>query len=317
MGEPSKAGRLLILIAALPALLGAGCTDPGAGASKASPASGSAFPVEVAAANGTVTIDRQPERIVSLSPTATEILFAIGAGPQVVAVDNASTYPPGAPVTGLSGYTPNIEALTAQRPDLVVFSFDPGGLESSLAAIGVPGLLQPPAVQLEDTYQQILDLGTATGRNPEAAGLVAGMRSELDEIVRSLPAFSRPPLFYHELDEGYYTATSSTYIGEIYGMLGLENLADPADTGPTGFVQLSAEFIVSANPDLIFLADARCCGQSAETVAGRPGWGGIDAVRNGAVIPLDDDIASRWGPRTVDFARTVAGVLKDFEKELP
>lgn len=314
LGEPSKAGKLMILIV-LPALLAAGCTD--SRASKSSPSGGSGFPAEVDAANGRVTIPTRPERIVSLSPTATEILFAIGAGPQVVAVDNASTYPPDAPVTGLSGYTPNIEALTAQRPDLVVFSNDPASLESSLAAIGVPGILQPPAAGLEDTYRQILELGSAAGRGPEAARLVDAMQSELAAIVRTLPRFSRPPLYYHELDELYYTATSRTYIGEIYGMLGLENLADPADTGPTGFVQLSAEFIVSGNPDLIFLADARCCGQSAETVAGRPGWGRIDAVRTGAVIPLDDDIASRWGPRTVDFARTVAGILKDFEDQLP
>lgn len=306
----------MILMATLPALLLAGCSAPGADAPEPSPASEAGFPVEVAADNGTVTIPRRPERIVSLSPTATEILFAIGAGPQVLAVDEASTYPPDAPVTELSGYTPNLEALTAQRPDLVVFSIDPGSLGSSLAAIGVPGMLQPAAARLEDAYEQIRDLGTATGRGREASRLVAGMRSEMAEIVRTLPRFSRPPLFYHELDEGHYTATSRTFIGEIYGMLGLENLADPADTGPTGFVQLSAEAIVSGNPDLIFLANARCCGQSAETLAKRPGWGRIKAVRTGAVIPLDDDIASRWGPRTVDFARAVARALKEFETQL-
>jgi iron complex transport system substrate-binding protein len=307
----------MILMVALPALLAAGCTDPGTVASNSvPPASGSGFPVEITADNGTVTIPRRPERIVSLSPTATEILFAIGAGPQVVAVDEASTYPPDAPVTGLSGYTPNLEALTAQRADLVVFSVDPGSLGSSLAATGVPGILHPPAARLEDTYKQIRELGIATGRDREASLLIAGMQNELAEIVAGLPRFSRPPLFYHELDELYYTATSRTFIGEIYGLLGLENLADPADTGPTGFVQLSAEFIVSRSPDLIFLADARCCGQSAETVANRPGWEKINAVQNGAVIPLDDDVASRWGPRTVEFARTVAGALEQFEAVL-
>lgn len=285
-------------------LIAGGCSKP---PSPSSAPSGESFPVTIEAANNTVTVPRRPERIVSLSPTATEILFAIGAGPQVVAVDEASSYPAEAPRTELSGYTPNLEALAAYRPDLVVYSSDPGELGSALTTLGTPGLLQPPAKRLADIYRQIGELGTATGRRAEASKLIDSMKRRIASITESAAERGSPMTYYHELDEGYYTATSKTFIGEIYGLLGLANIANAAGTG---YVQLSAEFIIKANPDLIFLADARCCGQSAATVAARPGWDQIDAVKNGAVFPLDDDIASRWGPRTVDFLQDIAESLE-------
>lgn len=295
MGAPSKVGwvTLVAILALVP-----GCSE--------SPSSSSeAFPVTIEAAGNTVTVPRRPERIVSLSPTATEILFAIGAGPQVVAVDEASSHPAEAPRTDLSGYTPNLEALASYRPDLVVYSSDPGELAGALTTLGTPGILQPPAERLQDAYRQIAELGTATGRGAEASKLADSMKKRIASISKGVP--DSPGTYYHELDEGYYTATSKTFIGEIYGLLGLANIADAAGTG---YVQLSAEFIVQANPDLIFLADSRCCRQSAATVAARPGWDQIDAVKNGAVFPLDDDIASRWGPRTVDFLQAIAESLE-------
>ncbi|RMH67259.1 MAG: ABC transporter substrate-binding protein, partial [Actinomyces sp.] len=117
--------------------------------------------------------------------------------------------------------------------------------------------------------------------------------------------------YYHELDDTLYTVTSGTFVGEIYALFGLENVADPADADGSafGYPQLSAEYLVDADPDLIFLADTKCCGQSAATVAARPGWDTLTAVREGHVVELDDDIASRWGPRVVDFARAVAAAL--------
>jgi iron complex transport system substrate-binding protein len=250
---------------------------------------------------------------VSLSPTATEILYAVGAGPQVVAVDEESSYPAEAPRTQLSGFEPNTEALATFRPDLVVYSTEPGDLGTSLEAIGVPGVYQPPAADLNDTYEQILELGAATGHRGEAESLVKEMKMQIEDVVGSLPRFIRPPSYYHELDENYFTATSKTYIGGIYGLLGLTNIADPADKQGGGYPQLSGEYIVQANPDFVFLADARCCGQSARTVAGRPGWDKIAAVQNGGVIELDDDIASRWGPRIVDFLRSAADALKSYQ----
>ncbi len=263
------------------------------------------FPVTVTAANGDVTVETEPQRIISLSSTATETLFAIGAGAQVIAADAFSNYPAEAPTTELSGFDANIEALLAFEPDLVIVFFDPGELVSGLEAVGVPVLVQPAAFALEDVFTQIEQLGEVTGHPDEADALIDEMESDIDELVDSVPDFDEAPTYYHELDGTLYSVTSATFLGELYAMAGLENIADPADTDGFGYPQLSPEFIIEANPDLIFLADTICCAESAETVAARPGWGTIDAVVNGGVVELDDDIASRWGPRIVDLLRTI------------
>ena len=266
--------------------------------------SGADFPVEVSDANGAVTIETMPEGIVSLSSTATEMLFAIGAGEQVVAVDEFSTYPPEAPITDLSGFTPNIEAIVGYDPDLVVISFDPGELVSGLQAVGVPTLLLPTALSLDDSYTQLEVLGAATGHVGEAAEVVAQMQADIDEIVAttSIPA---GVTFYHEVDETLFSASSSSFIGQIYGLLGLTNIADEADTTGSGFPQLSSEYIVSQDPDMIYLADVDF-GVTPESLSERPGWAEMTAVQNGAIVPLDSYLASNWGPRVVELLETIA-----------
>jgi iron complex transport system substrate-binding protein len=296
---------VLILAAAL-ALAGCG------GAKKTAapePSQGAAFPVTV----GAVHLDKQPTHIVSLSPTATEMLFSIGADKQVIAVDDQSNYPPEAPKTNLSGFKPNAEAIAAKNPDLVVIANDTDKIMDQLAKLKVPVYLAPAAKTMNDTYKQLDDLGKLTGHADDAATLVAGMQDELGSLVEDLPDIQKKLTYYWELDPTYYSATSKTFIGSLLGMAKLVNIADPADPGDAkgGYPQLSAESIVKANPDLIFLADAQCCGQSADTVKKRPGWAGISAVKNQHVITVDADIASRWGPRTVDLLRTVTDALAD------
>jgi iron complex transport system substrate-binding protein len=267
------------------------------------------FPVTVEAANGAVVLDERPDRIVSLSPTATESLFAIGAGEQVIAVDDQSNYPAEAPVTDLSGFQPNIEAIAGHDPDLVIAGFDPGGLVDGLAQVGVTVLLQPAATDLEDAYEQIEELGLATGNTAEAVELVTTMRGRIDDLVES--AEGEGLSVYHELGPDFFSATSQTFIGSVYELLGLENIADEAGAKAPDYPQLSAEYIVSTNPDLIVLADTRCCGQTAEKLAARPGWRQIGAVADGHVVEADDDVASRWGPRTVDFVELVVQALAE------
>lgn len=303
---------LLIVAALMAAACGAEAPRPAA--EPTTPATQEAtFPVTVKAANGEVRIERRPERIVSLSPTATEMLFAVGAGDQVVAVDDNSNYPPEAPMTDLSGYEPNVEAIAGFDPDLVAISNDPGDVEKSLKALDIAVILQPAAESLDDTYTQIEQLGVATGHVAEAAGLVANMKTDIQRLVDEAPDFEEPLTFYHELDQTYFTVTSDTFIGQIYRLVGLRNIADEARGAAPDYPQLSAEFLIKADPDIIFLADTKCCGQSAETVAKRPGWDEITAVKTGAVVALDDDIASRWGPRVVDFLRTVVQALSKLE----
>ncbi|WP_374229814.1 ABC transporter substrate-binding protein [Rhodococcus sp. F64268] len=246
-----------------------------------------------------------PQAIVSLSPTTTEMLYAVGAGDQVVAVDDQSDHPEGVPVTDLSGYNPNVEAILGYDPDLVVATDDNGDLVAGLENAGVEVLMLPAAVTIDDTYAQLEQVGAATGHVGDAAELVAQMQTEIDEIVASVPEREAPLRYYHELDNTYYSVTDDTYIGQIYSMLGLTSIA----TGGDGYPQLSSEFIVEQNPDLIFLADSQCCGVTPETVGERAGWAELTAVRDGQVHVLDEDIASRWGPRIVDLVRELAAIV--------
>ncbi len=308
-------GRRLVLLVASVAAAAAACASDGeAGRESTGPSTGAAFPVTLTTANGDVTIDERPERIISLSPTATEMLFAIGADDQVIAVDDQSNFPPDAPTTELSGFEPNVEAIASYEPDLVVYSTEPGDLGSTLEGLGITTMLLPAATMLDDAYEQLEQLGRATGNAEAATAVVDDMRTEVDSIVSSVEMPQPPLTFYHELDDTYYSVTSQTFIGQLYGLVGLENIADAADGGG-GYPQLSAEYVIRADPDLIFLADTKCCGQSPATVAERPGWNSITAVRRRDVVPLDDDVASRWGPRIVEYLRTIADAVSDVEAE--
>ena len=244
--------------------------------------------------------------IVSLNPTATEMLFAIGAGDQVIAVDNFSYYPPEAPtVEDLSAFDPNIEAIADLDPDLVVVQ--DATIVDQLDGLGIESLVLPAAETFDDTYAQIAELGELTGNEDEAAALVEQMQADIDAAVSSVEA-PEGLTYYHELDNTLFSVTSNTFIGEVYGLFGLSNIAD--DVGDqTTYPQLTEEYVLTADPDLIFLADTLCCEQTAETVAERPGWGALAAVRNGTVIELDDDVASRWGPRIVVFVEDIAEAL--------
>jgi iron complex transport system substrate-binding protein len=268
-----------------------------------------AFPVTIVTAAGKVTIAQKPRRIVSLSPTATESLFAIGAGPQVVAVDDQSDYPKNAPKTTLSGFTPNVEAIASYRPDLVVTSYDTRGLVSSLQRLGIPVILHGAAITFKGAYQQIRQLGMVTGRPAAAQRVIAGMKSKIARIVKVSKPKAGGLSVYHELSPDFYSASSSSFVGKVYEAFGLENIADAADAAGTGYPQLSAEYIVSSSPDVIVLADSVCCGQKPSTVSARPGWDRISAVRTGSIVSVHDSIASRWGPRLVSFFQAMSLAL--------
>ena len=306
--------RLIGGFAAVLVLL-ASCGEPPTPAASGPSPTGAVgdFPVTIETSSGAVTVDERPTRIVSLSPTATEMLFAIGAGDQVIAVDDQSNYPADAPTTDLSGYEPNVEAIASYEPDLVVYATEPGDLGSSLEDLGITTLLEPAAATLKDAYGQIEQLGLVTGNQDGANQVVDRMKGDIESIIDGLGK-AGGLTFYHELDDTYYSVTSSTFIGQLYSLVGLKNIADEAKGAGGGYPQLSAEYIIQAGPDLIFLADTKCCGQSERTVAKRPGWDRIAAVHDGDVIPLDDDIASRWGPRVVDYLRQIADAVRRVEE---
>jgi iron complex transport system substrate-binding protein len=250
-----------------------------------------------------------PHRIVSLSPTATETLFAIGAGQQVIAVDGESDYPKQAPHTSLSGFTPNVEAIAGYKPDLVVAAYDPNGLAKTLRRLGIRVLVQDAAKTLDGAYAQMLALGRITGHVANATRLVASMKARIRTLVAKGAPRARGLTVYHELGPDLYSATSSTFIGRVYALFGLKNIADAADAGGTGYPKLSPEYVVSQSPDIVVLADIRCCAQTPRTVAARPGWSRVAAVRTGTIVQVDDSIASRWGPRIVNFVRAISAAL--------
>ena len=288
-----------------------GTATASATASSASGASAAHFPVTLDASNGKVTLSQSPSRIVSLSPTATEDLFAVGAGKQVVAVDQDSDYPSDAPRTSLDGITPNAEAILKYQPDLVIAYADSNGLVAALQKVGVPVLIEPAAATLDDAYGQIEQLGEATGHLASADSTVASMKSEIAAAVKQAGTDHSQLSYYWELDPTYYSATSSTFIGQIAGLFGLKNIADKVDKAADGgYPQLSSEYIVQSSPSIVFLADTVCCGASAKSVAARPGWSGITAVKVDDVVGLNDDVASRWGPRLPQLVEQIAAAVE-------
>ena len=265
--------------------------------------------------DSTEVVSEAPQKIISLSATHTEILFAVGAGEQVIAVDSMSNYPAESAgvLTDLSAYEPSVEAITAYEPDLVVIGDDFVGLAEQLTAVGIKSWVSSAPTTLDEAYAQIKDLGTVVGHGDEAIALATSMKSDIDAIIAQAPALDRPFSFYHELDDMNYSVTSNTFTGSIYAALGLQNIAD-ATQGETDYPQLSAEFIVSQNPDLIFLSDTKCCGVTAASVAARPGWEVLSAVQGGGIVELDDDVASRWGPRLVEFVQALSDGVDAYMK---
>jgi iron complex transport system substrate-binding protein len=309
--NPRRLTPVALLLATLLALSACG-NDSGSGSANAAAKSSApaAFPVTVTGADGKLTLDQQPETIVSMSATSTEMLFAIGAGTQVEAADATSNYPKDAPTTDLSAFTPNAEAIAKYNPDLVVLSDDLNGIVDALDALKVPTLLLPAAKTLDDTYGQLETLGDATGHADDADKVISDVKDRIKAAVDSVPDDVTGRSVYHELDPTFYSATSGTFIGSIYSMFGLKNIADGAPDASGGYPQLSAEYIAGQAPDLIVLADTKCCQQSAATVAKRPAFDTLPAVKQGRILEADDDIASRWGPRVADFAESVAKTLK-------
>ncbi|HWO59134.1 MAG TPA: ABC transporter substrate-binding protein [Umezawaea sp.] len=295
--------RALAAVVLVLGLMAGSCGTPEA-PPPSTPSATADFPVTF----GSLTLAERPTRIVVLSPSATEMLFAIGAGGQVEAADDNSTYPAEAPRSALSGFQPNAEAIAGHDPDLVVISDDLNQIVDQLGKLKIPVYLAGPARTLDDTYTQISDLGRLTGHVSEASDVVTRMKNDIAKTIADVPRRQDKPTYYYELDQTLYSVTGQTFIGKLFDQIGLVNVADAVDPGQasTGYPQLSAEFLLKADPDLIFLADTKCCGQSADTVKARPGWSGITAVRTNHVVALDDDIASRWGPRVVDLVRAVA-----------
>lgn len=265
------------------------------------------------ASSDTAVTEVFTNKIVSLSATATEMLYAIGAQDQLVAVDNYSNYPEAAASfeNKIDASQPSAEAIAALDATVVLLAYDPGNLQTQLEALGITVWTGAAATSFDDSYKQITELGELTGKSTEAEALVASMKSDIETAVSSMELPDAPVSYFYELDNTYFSVTSNTFVGQIMSQFMLQNIADTAEAG-NDYPQLSQEAIISANPQLVFLADTKCCQQDAQSVAARPGWNKIDAVAKGNVVELDDDVASRWGPRVVDLVKQVAAAVAKF-----
>jgi iron complex transport system substrate-binding protein len=246
-----------------------------------------------------------------LSPSATEIFYAIGAGSQILAVDNLSNYPANTPLSEISAFEPSVEAILAKKPDLVLLSIDSTKapqIRNALVKLGIPVLMEKAPSTLKDVYAENTLLGRVTDRQAGAVKLNASMAKSIKGTLAKAKKSSKIRIF-HELDDTYFSATSNTFIGKVYKDFGAINIADAAaGADNSGYPQLSAEYLLKSDPQVIFLADAQY-GVTADSVSKRAGWSQISAVKNKKIVELPADIPSRWGPRLVDFYKLIGASL--------
>lgn len=253
-----------------------------------------------------LTLPAPAQRIISLAPNVTEILFSLGLGSRVVGVSSYSTYPPAAshlPVVIDNG-VPNIEKIIALRPDLLISADIVGKpVITKLRSLGLKVLETNPH-DIPGILRDIEMVGTAAGVGPTAVREVAALQHRIDAVEAKVRTITSRPSVYYELDNTYYTAGRGSYMNTLITMAGGTNVAGTID----GYPQLSAEKLLVANPQYIILGDA-AYGVTAATVAKRPGWSSMAAVKAHHVFAFNDDLASRPGPRIVDGLEQLARIL--------
>ncbi|MBI4497757.1 MAG: ABC transporter substrate-binding protein [Chloroflexi bacterium] len=309
--------RFLTFILVALAMLAGACTAPPAVAPPASPSptmtvppspvAASGFPLTVTGDDGrTLALERPPQRIVSLSPGHTETLFALGAGDLLVGVDDFSDYPPAAQRLPRVGYSNvDLERTVALSPDLVLVVTRQQRIIPELERLGLPNLFLSEAQNLDGILDRVHRLGEMTGRQAEAEALVAQMRQRIDAVTARLEGVAGPTVFY-ELSPQLHTIAPETFIGDMLARLKAKNVAAGA---ASPFPQLSQEQIVAGNPEVVLLGDVEA-GESPATVAARPGWQDVRAVRTGRILPIPNrDIVHRPGPRVVEGLEMLARAL--------
>jgi len=268
-----------------------------------------------------------PGCIISLSPTATATLFDIGAGAQVQAVDESSTYPAAAAALAkrhkINGLEPSLEGLLgichvtathpSTKPDLVVLSYNPNDLAQKLEAQHVRVVEQDAATTVPQALAQIRQLGVLSGHAAQATAVAAAMNASINASIASVPKPAKPITVFYEISAApYYSVTSSTFVGGIMKRLGLINIADAqATSADAGYPALSAEYILSSKPSLIVTAGDATPAQ----VAGRTGFGALPAVKNHDVLELNADVASQWGTRFPSLVRQLCAEVRHIEAQ--
>lgn len=265
------------------------------------------FPLTVTDSSGAdVIFEAAPERIISYSAGSTEILYAVGAQDQIIAVDRFSDFPAAtADLAKLEYSSPDSEAALDLRPDLVIMVTRQEEQVAQYRDLGMRVFFLREADSLEGVIESIMEIGAITGHPSEAETLVHDLRARIDAVAAALADATEGPRVFFEVTADLYTAAPDTFIGAMLSLLKAHNIAAGAETA---FPQLGAEAVVAADPEVILLSDARH-GESLATVRDRPGWSGISAVVNERVHPINPDIVNRPGPRIVEGLETMAMLL--------
>lgn len=262
-------------------------------------------------AQRTVEIREVPERIISLAPSNTEILFALGLGDKVVGVSDFCDYPEEAQKIEKVGFVePNMEKIVDLEPDLILYIGGATQLEKvqTMEHLGLTVLVLAPS-DIEAILADFELVGRATGSEDEAALLVRELRARMDDVLSRVAQAERKPLVFYELDAtdaaGPWTAGPGSFIDTLITMAGGVNLGASAEME---WAQFSTEEIIAQDPEIIILGDANY-GVTVESVKERPGWGVITAVKEGAIYPIDDNLVSRPGPRIVNGLEELARII--------
>jgi len=254
-----------------------------------------------------VTIEAEPQAIVSLAPSNTEILYALGLGDKIVGVTEFCNYPPEvAEKPKVGGFRDvNTEKVVEQEPDLILAAnIHTAEVVPALEKLGMTVVvIDPPDIPA--VLEGIKLVGKITGQEKEAETLTAEMGERIDAVAKAVEGREKPRVFW-ELSSDLWTAGPGSFINDLIVRAGGENIAAEADSP---WAQLSNEAVIEADPEVIFLAD-HPYGETAESVAARPGWDEISAVVNDRIIEVEDtDIFSRPGPRVVDALEMAAKAL--------
>ena len=261
-----------------------------------------------------VTLPGPAQRVISLGPSNTEILFAIGAGAQVVGRDSFSDYPAEAQalsdVGGGFGEL-NKEAIVALEADLVlVADIFPAEQIKALEDLGLTVYALPNPTNFEGMYKNLETVAMLTGHEAQAADLVKTLKARVDAVTQKIAGAAESPLVFYELDStdinAPYTAGPGTFIDTLISAAGGVNLGGKLNGS---WVQVSIEELITQNPAIIVLGDYTWGGVTPEMVQARPGWETLTAVKNGQVFTFDDNLVSRPGPRLVDGLEALAKLL--------
>jgi iron complex transport system substrate-binding protein len=300
-------GTLLALLIALTLALAACSETEQPAASPEATAPTADFPVTVTRSDGReLTIAQAPQRIASLSPGATEVLYAVGAGPQIVATDLQSDYPAeAANTTKLDAFQPNLEAIAGVEADLIIIASNQDNIVEALDGLGQTVLFLEVPSTIDGVMEQVRLLALASGHAAEGERLAGEMEGRIEAVTSKLADIDQGPRVYHELDNTFFTVAPNSFVGDFYNLLKARNIAEGA---ATAYPQLTQEEILNRDPEVIILADADA-GESPQTVKARPGWGVISAVKNDRIYVIDPDLVSRPGPRVADGLEQLARFL--------